>query len=66
MNIEKIAETLELWMQVETWYTTHLLDDKRFHRALAAVHSQHGFQISYDDYRDAMEYFFTEKDTEFF
>jgi len=58
MNIEKLAKILEPWMRVETWYTTHPADTKRFHNALFNVHSELGCQIGYDDFKDAIEYLF--------
>lgn len=54
MNIENIASALESWMKVDTWYTTHPLDERRFHQALAVVFQENGFAISRDDFRDAL------------
>lgn len=56
MNIEQLAEKLKPWMRVETWHTTHPMDTKRFHTALDSAFSAFGVSISYDDFKDAMEY----------
>lgn len=58
MNIESLAKSLEPWMRVDTWHTTHPLDEERFHKALSGALNEHGNQISYDDFKDAMEYLF--------
>jgi len=55
MNIEELAKSLKPWMQVDTWHTTHPLDSERFHKALSSTIDSHGCQISYDDFKDAME-----------
>jgi len=55
MNIEELAKSLKPWMQVPTWQTTHPLDSERFHKALSSAIDSHGDQISYDDFKDAME-----------
>lgn len=56
MNIEKLAENLKPWMQVDTWHTTHPRDYKRFHQALNSAFSEFGNSISYDDFKDALKY----------
>lgn len=56
MNIEKLAEQMKPWMQVDTWHTSHPLDDKRFHKALQNAFSEFGVSIAYDDFKEAMEY----------
>ena len=56
MNIEKLAEKLKPWMQVDTWHTSHPLDDQRFHKSLQAAFSEFGVSIAYDDFKEAMEY----------
>ncbi len=56
MNIEHLAEKLKPWMQVDTWHTTHPRDSERFHFALSSTFSEFGNSISYDDFKDAMEY----------
>lgn len=55
MNIEKLAEKLKPWMQVETWHTTHPKDSERFNKALDSAFLTFGFSIGYDDFKDAME-----------
>ncbi|WP_028468441.1 hypothetical protein [Neptunomonas japonica] len=54
MNIEKLAESLKPWMQVDTWLTTHPSDYSRFHQALKNAYEVHGYQIHYDDFKEAM------------
>lgn len=56
MNVESIAGGLESWMKVDTWHTTHPLDEKRFHHALAVVFEENGYSITYDDFRSALLY----------
>lgn len=58
MNIESLAKSLEPWMQVDTWHTTHPLDKERFHKVLSNAFKEHGCQISYDEFREAMEFLF--------
>ena len=58
MNIESLAKPLEPWMQVSTWHTTHPLDNERFYKALSNAFKEHGCQISYDEFKEAMEYLF--------
>lgn len=58
MNIESLAKSLETWMQVSTWHTTHSLDSERFHKALSNAIKKHGYEISYDEFKQAMEYLF--------
>ena len=55
MNIDDLAKHLEPWMRVETWHTTHPLDQERFHKALANAIRDLGTQITFDDFKDAME-----------
>ena len=55
MNIEELANSLKSWMQVDTWHTTHPLDSERFNKALSSTIDSHGLQITYDDFKDAME-----------
>ena len=54
MNIEELAESLKPWMQVDTWHTTHPLDHRRFHKALESAIAEHGRQISYGEFEQAM------------
>lgn len=56
MNIEQLAEKLKPWMRVDTWHTTHPKDDERFHLALKSAFSEFGSAVSYDDFKEAMEY----------
>ena len=56
MNIEKLAEKIKPWMQVDTWHTSHPLDDERFHKSLQSAFSEFGASIAYDDFKEAMEY----------
>ena len=58
MNIESLAKSLKPWMQVSTWHTTHPLDKERFHNALSNAFKEHGCQISYDKFKEAMEHLF--------
>lgn len=56
MNIEHLAEKLKPWMQVDTWHTTHPRDSERFHFAISSAFYEFGNSISYDDFKDAIEY----------
>jgi DNA polymerase III delta subunit len=58
VNIESLAKSLEPWMHVSTWHTAHPLDNERFHKALSNAIREHGCQISYDQFKEAMEYLF--------
>lgn len=55
MNIEALANSLKPWMRVRTWDTEHPCDLERFHKALNSAIDLLGCQISYDDFRNAME-----------
>jgi len=55
MNIEKIADALKPWMQVETWNTNHPLDEERFHKALKSAINANETALSYDEIKEAME-----------
>lgn len=36
-EIEIIKASLDLWFRMDTWASRHALDDRRFHKALAAA-----------------------------
>lgn len=55
MDIEKLKTALTPWLMVDTWHTTHPLDDSRFHRALKSAFDSLGTTIAFDDFREAME-----------
>lgn len=55
MNIEKLKTALAPWLRVDTWHTSHPLDDERFHRALKSAFDSLGTSIAFDDFREAME-----------
>lgn len=54
MNIEKLKAALAPWLGVDTWHTSHPLDDARFHRALKSAFDSLGTSIAFDDFREAM------------
>jgi cell wall assembly regulator SMI1 len=54
MNIEALAKSLESWMRVDTWHTTHSSDQKRFHKALFNAIKEHGCQITENDFKEAI------------
>lgn len=54
MNIEDLAESLKPWMQVDTWHSSHPLDSRRFHKALESAIADHGCQILYGEFEQAM------------
>lgn len=49
-----LKEALRPWMRVDTWNTTHPLDDKRFHRALKNALDQAGTGLTSSDFRPVM------------
>jgi len=55
MTIDDLAKSIRPWVQVDTWHTTHPLDTERFNKAVGAAISEHGSQITYDDFKEAME-----------
>jgi hypothetical protein len=55
MNIDDLKIALKPWLRVETWHTSHPLDDQRFHRALKSAFDSLGTSIAYDDFKEAME-----------
>lgn len=54
MNIEKLKAALIPWLKVDTWHTSHPLDEERFHRALKIAFDSLGTSIAIDDFREAM------------
>lgn len=58
MNSEELARALEPWMRIDTWHTSHPLDEQRFHKCLRTVEETFGTQVDYQDFKDAMEYIF--------
>lgn len=54
MDIEKMKIALVPWLRVDTWHTTHPLDDRRFHRALKSAFDLLGTSIAFGDFREAM------------
>lgn len=55
MNIDALAKSMKSWVQVDTWHTTHPLDTERFNKAVAKAIADHGSQITYDDFKEAIE-----------
>jgi hypothetical protein len=51
---DKLKAALKQWMQVDTWNTTHPLDDKRFHRALRDAFDAVGTSFLSSDFHDVM------------
>jgi len=41
-------------MKVDTWHTTHPLDEERFHKALNDCFQRAGKPIDFDSFKDAM------------
>lgn len=61
MNIENLAKCLKPWVQVSTWNTHHPLDEERFHKAVkSAIDSHPETCISYESYKEAIEYLVNE------
>lgn len=54
MNIDKLKAALESWVTVDTWHTSHPLDEARFHRALASAFDSLGTSIEAESFREAM------------
>tara|TARA_R110001583_G_scaffold194938_1_gene367728 strand:- start:681 stop:974 length:294 start_codon:yes stop_codon:yes gene_type:complete len=54
VNIPEIQDCLEPWMRVDTWHTTHPMDEERFHKALHRCFQQAGQSIDFDSFKDAM------------
>lgn len=55
MNIEKLKVALSPWLRVDTWHTSHPLDEQRFHHALKSTFDLLGTMIAFDDFREAMD-----------
>lgn len=61
MNIENLAKCLRPWIQVSTWKTYHPSDEERFHKAIKnAIDSHPESCISYENYKEAIEYLVNE------
>lgn len=56
VEIESLADKLESWMQFDTWYTSHHLDEERFNKALQSAFREFGNSISFEQFKLAMEY----------
>jgi hypothetical protein len=54
MNIENLKTALAPWLRVDTWHTSHPLDEQRFHHALKSAFDLLGTSIAFDDFREAM------------
>jgi hypothetical protein len=54
MGIRKLKTALDPWLRVDTWHTSHPLDEKRFHRALKSAYDSLGTSIAFDDFKEAM------------
>lgn len=54
MSIEILKSALEPWARVDTWHTSHPLDEARFHRALASAFASLGAPIEAEAFREAM------------
>ncbi len=55
MSNSKLETALESWARVSTWYTSHALDEGRFHRALQVAFAELGTAISKDEFESAIE-----------
>ncbi len=55
MSIEELKDKLAPWLRVSTWHTAHHLDDRRFHQALKAAFDSLGTDISFEDFKEAMD-----------
>ena len=55
MNIEKLKTALAPWLRVDTWHTSHPLDEERFHHALKSAFDLLGTSISFDNFSEAMD-----------
>jgi hypothetical protein len=53
MDIQKLKVALEPWIRVDTWHTSHPLDEARFHRALASAFAELGAPIEVEIFREA-------------
>ena len=54
MSIDDLKAALAPWLKVDTWHTSHPLDDQRFHRALKSAFDMLGTSIAFDDFKEAM------------
>lgn len=51
-ELEKILE--DEWLKVDTWHTSHPLDEKRFHKALERVFKEIQLMISCEQFENAI------------
>jgi len=54
MNIESLKNELSPWLEVDTWHTSHPLDEQRFHQALKSTFDTLGASITFDNFKEAM------------
>lgn len=54
MGSKHLKEYLRPWVRVDTWHTTHPLDQERFHKALDYAFRGIGGPIDYDGAKDAI------------
>ena len=52
--MSKLKEALRPWMRVDTWHTSHPLDEKRFHMALQNAFSTLGTAIDGGNIEEVM------------
>ena len=51
---EQFAQALKGWLAVDTWYTSHPLDEGRFYRAIKTVNDTVGTDWSEQEFEDAV------------
>lgn len=54
MNQNHLKEKLLLWIDRETWHTSHPFDIKRFNTCLKNIFEQFGYSISRDYFKTAI------------
>ena len=54
MNMDQLKNALRPWMQVDTWHTSHPLDEERFHKALKNAFSILGTGIDGGHFQEAI------------
>ena len=59
---EQLRELLKPWADVPTWHTSHPLDERRFHAAIASISQSELRRASYSEFRNALLSFDTGND----
>lgn len=54
MKRTQLKACLAEWMKIPTWNTSHPLDEKRFHKALAAAFDEVGTDLEASAFEDVM------------